>query len=92
MCNGRPEPNSFSMRLCYSSEHDSSFCWIKLETLTADKENPLTSIQDCVGKLQCNPPSETCCLGQCTECGNDDELKTILEDIYDEILVDQLTY
>ena len=55
------------------------FAGSKLETLTADKENPLTSIQDCVGKLQCNPPSETCCLGQCTECGNDDELKTILE-------------
>ena len=54
----------------------------KLETLTADKENPLTSIQDCVGKLQCNPPSESCCLGQFTECGIDDELKFILEDIH----------
>ena len=87
MCYGRPEWHSLSMCLCQVSKH---FIGSKLETLTADKENSLTSIQDCVGKLQCNPPSETCCLGQCTECGNDDELKTILEDIHDENLVDQL--
>ena len=53
----------------------------------------MTSIQDCVGKLQCNPSSESCCLGQFTECGKDDELKSILEiNIYDENLGDQLTY
>ena len=86
MCYGRPEWHSLSMWLCQASKHLKKmillFIGSKLETLTADKENPLTSIQDCVGKLQCNPPSESCCLGQFTECGIDDDLKSILEDIH----------
>lgn len=73
-----------NMKLMFVGSH--------LANLTSNEEQPLRTPQDCVQKLQCNPPSVNCCLGQCSECGSTTVLSEQIERVFDENFIDTVTF
>ena len=68
------------------------FVGSNLDKLTTDDDYPLKSVQDCVIKLQCNPPSISCCLGECFQCGNDEALKEQIQNAFENNFIDMITF
>jgi hypothetical protein len=73
-----------NMKLMFAGSH--------LANLTSNDDHPLKTPQDCVQKLQCNPPSINCCLGQCSECGSIEVLSQQIEKAFDENFIDTVTF
>ena len=63
-----------------------------IDKLTANEEVPLKSVQECVLKLQCNPPSISCSLGECAMCGDDEILKDQLKQVFHENEIDSISF
>ena len=65
--------------VCVCTTHQNMklmFIGSNIEVLTKDTEMELSSPQDCLIYMQCNPPSKFCYLGLCEECCGEDRLKT----------------
>ena len=63
-----------------------------LAILTSDDEHPLKNPPECVIRLQCNPPSINCCLGECSQCGDTAAIKEQIEKAFDDNFVDTITF
>ena len=64
----------------------------KIEQMTKNEEKHLMSPQDCLTQIQCNPPSIECCLGECSNCGNDENLRALLEKLFDDNIIEEVTF
>lgn len=61
----------------------------KIGLLTNGK---LSSYKHCLARVLCNPPSIDCHLGKCPSCPGKEEVKTILEEGFEENLVEKVTF
>ena len=52
----------------------------------------LTSPQDCLTKILCNLPSIECCLGSCDQCGDVEDLKSMLKSVFDTAAIEKVNY
>ena len=64
----------------------------KIEQMTKNEKKHLMSPQDCLPQIQCNPPSIECCLGECSNCGNDENLRALLEKLFDDNIIEEVTF
>lgn len=64
----------------------------KLPELTSNDETPLMTYHHCLARLICNPPLPKCYLGDCNVCPGIEELKKHLISVFDNNLIDTVTY
>ncbi len=66
------------------------FTATKIDQLTAGSDLPLKTVQDCVTRLQCNPPTVGCCLGEFELCEKEEELQLSLQRCAEQKLDEQI--
>ena len=52
----------------------------------------MSSIEKIVGLLECEKPSSECCIGKCPKCGDDEKLKSLLAALFEDNVIDEITY
>jgi hypothetical protein len=92
MCAGRIKWHTFCLCLHYPSKHETQVYTSIIDQLTAGSDLPLKTVQDCVTQLQCNPPTVSCCLGECELCEKEEELRLRIETLYDETCTDEIAF
>ena len=68
------------------------FIGSKMEEVSKGTDMPMYSAKDCLSYVLCSPPSVSCCLGKCDNCGDTDKLKNHLENLFEESSIDEITY
>ena len=65
---------------------------VKLQELTSTEEVSLSTYNDCIAKVICNPPLPQCYFGECDYCPGIEILENYLVRILDENLIDSVTF
>ena len=81
--------------VCVCTTHQNiklMFVASKIDKLTETEEIHLKNPQDCLTQMQCNPPCIECCLGECIICGNDENLRAMLEKLLSNNFIDEITF
>lgn len=61
---------------------------LKLE----DGSQPFSSYRDCMGIVICEPPTNDCYFGSCSDCPGSTKLRNILENLFMDNFLDDITY
>lgn len=65
----------------------------KLNKLTLpDSEIPLTNYKECIARVMCNPPLQTCFLNECDYCPKIEDFKNHLIECFEAEMIDNITY
>lgn len=64
----------------------------RLHELTSFTGVPLLTYHHCLAKMICNPPLPDCYLDECKICPGTDKLKEQLLSVFDENMIDSITY
>ena len=64
----------------------------KIDKLTETEEIHRKNPQDYKTQMQCYPPCIECCLGECIICGNDENLRAMLEKLLSNNFIDEITF
>ena len=64
----------------------------RLHELTSANDISLSTYHHCLARMMCNPPLPDCYLGECEVCPGTDPLKQDLYSIFDEHMIDTITY
>lgn len=55
-------------------------------------DNPLKTYKECIAKIMCNPPTQSCFLNECAYCPKIDDFKEALMEYFEENMVENITY
>ena len=67
-----------------------SFMAIKCDRMKSELN--IKEESDFLFHMQCNPPSVSCCLGECDNCGDISDIKAHVESILEDECIDELKY
>lgn len=60
--------------------------------LNNDENQPFVSHRDCMDTVICQPPTNKCYFGECRDCPGSANLRTILENLFMDNFLDEITY